>query len=1248
MNKTMEMFFRKTAKAWLALVFLVPMFCAVQNAAAAIAYESSSQTIGTNGSPRTINIPIPTGTVAGNLLVATLSVRWYQATVTPPAGWTTLIQDTPQSSGAATCNSGTTAGIRLLSYYKVADAGETAPTFTYSSNCADDGFAAAGMLRFSGVDTTSPIITSAEATTGSSTSHQAPSVSSGTETDFMLVTVHAYGSSRSWTTSPTGMTERVDQRSYNANNVLGCNLGVFTQSIAAAGATGTRTAIGEADADNGATQSILLRKATSNIDLALAMTRNGNLVPGSNASYTLNVSNSGSATEPGPITVSGTLPAGLSYVSGTGTGWSCSAVGQVVTCTRTGTLAGGANASSLLLTVAVASGTTGAVTTTMTVSGTGGDDSAANDSASDTYTILPSPYAYYALDEASWTGSTADEVIDSSGNNRHADTMGAVSTSAAPASGLKPDTCRAGEVPNGANLGIDTKLDVNTEIGNAGTIAFWYKSNTAWNDGTDRMLFDASNDLGGGDKHFYLVKGDAGEIRFGLEDDTDDNERIDTGGNSFSAGAWHHIAVTWSWAAGRMRLYLDGVEQDNTGINDAIGNYADLWFGATHSGITGGDTDFTTNSANGTFDEIKIYNSALSASEIAALKDETHACTSIDHLRIEHTGSGVTCTPTTLTVKACEDAACSSPYTGGVTGTLTASGTPTVNWVGGADFSIGASGSVTKDVHVTTAGTVTWGATSLSPAPSNATACYIGATASCDFTAALAGFLFNVPDHVSDTQQNITVSAVKQADNSLSCVPAFKDSSKTVSFACTYSNPASGTLPVTVGGSAISCSLGGDVSLSFDATGVASTTVRYADVGQIALTASYTGSGDSAGLVMTGSDPFIAAPASFSVTGVTAGPIKAGNDFSASVTALNASGNATPNFGNETSPEGVTLTPTLVSPVGGNNPALGNGVIAGTAFSNGVAALTSLNWGEVGNITLGAALTGGSYLGSGLNATGTSATVGAFIPDHFSTEIVLASNVPMPCPTGLTCPTAYDGFIYSGQPFSVRVTALNLGGGTTTNYDGTLGFSKDVTLEARDALGAEDIPGTQNPGGGTLANNAIAAADFSAGVATTATPTYTFAATTAPTDIYLRAKDTDASSLRTIPATSVEGGVKVVNGRIKIANAHGSEVLPLPMTATVQYYNGSNWVTSATDSVSSLTLADGSYQRKTGGAWTVTPPSGSSVSAGVLNYTLSSSGGTGSVDISATIPAWLPGNTGRATFGVYKGNNEFIYLRENY
>ncbi|MDP2810856.1 MAG: hypothetical protein Q8O34_11975 [Rhodocyclaceae bacterium] len=211
---------------------------------------------------RQITLPMPSGTVVGNVLVASLAVRKFDATVTPPAGWT-LREDTPQSSGAVSCTVGTTAGIRLLTYYKVAGASEPSATWTYSSTCFDDGFAGGGILRFSGVDTASPVVNSAEATTASALLHQAPAVTPGI-TDTLLVTVHSYGSSRSWNegyAGVAGMTERVDQRSYNADNARGTALGMYTQSISGAGSTGTRTAQGAGDADNGATHSLILRPA---------------------------------------------------------------------------------------------------------------------------------------------------------------------------------------------------------------------------------------------------------------------------------------------------------------------------------------------------------------------------------------------------------------------------------------------------------------------------------------------------------------------------------------------------------------------------------------------------------------------------------------------------------------------------------------------------------------------------------------------------------------------------------------------------------------------------------------------------------------------------------------------------------------------------------------------------------------------------------------------------------------------------
>jgi MSHA biogenesis protein MshQ len=180
---------------------------------------------------------------------------------------------------------------------------------------------------------------------------------------------------------------------------------------------------------------------------------------------------------------------------------------------------------------------------------------------------------------------------------------------------------------------------------------------------------------------------------------------------------------------------------------------------------------------------------------------------------------------------------------------------------------------------------------------------------------------------------------------------------------------------------------------------------------------------------------------------------------------------------------------------------------------------------------------------------------------------------------------------------------------------------------------------------------------FAAGVAAS-TPTYTFTTTpTAPTDIYLRAQDTDnvSSRLTATPATSIEGGVKVVSGQIKISNAYGSELLPLTLMATVQYYTAGGWVNSITDSVTSMTLAANYNVVKNGVTTGTTTPIPTGVAAFVGGQrTIVMGKPTGGATGIATIgpipvtPGYLLVTPGTATFGVYKSNNSFIYRRESY
>ena len=76
-----------------------------------------------------------------------------------------------------------------------------------------------------------------------------------------------------------------------------------------------------------------------------------------NFTYTITVSNLGSAATTGTITVKDTLQSGLSFVSSsTATGWSCSSSGQVVTCSRASSIPSGSNSSFSLTVTALSNG----------------------------------------------------------------------------------------------------------------------------------------------------------------------------------------------------------------------------------------------------------------------------------------------------------------------------------------------------------------------------------------------------------------------------------------------------------------------------------------------------------------------------------------------------------------------------------------------------------------------------------------------------------------------------------------------------------------------------------------------------------------------------------------------------------------------------------------------------------------------------------------------------------------------------
>jgi uncharacterized repeat protein (TIGR01451 family)/fimbrial isopeptide formation D2 family protein len=130
-------------------------------------------------------------------------------------------------------------------------------------------------------------------------------------------------------------------------------------------------------------------------DLSIVKSHTGDFVPGTDASYTLQVANAGPSDAAGPVLVTDALPAGETYVSGSGTGWSCSASGQNVVCQLAAGLTAGTEsspqpASPITLTVAIDSGYAGAtLSNTADVSSTTSDPNPGNNSSTDVADVSP-------------------------------------------------------------------------------------------------------------------------------------------------------------------------------------------------------------------------------------------------------------------------------------------------------------------------------------------------------------------------------------------------------------------------------------------------------------------------------------------------------------------------------------------------------------------------------------------------------------------------------------------------------------------------------------------------------------------------------------------------------------------------------------------------------------------------------------------------------------------------------------------
>ena len=619
----------------------------------------------------------------------------------------------------------------------------------------------------------------------------------------------------------------------------------------------------------------------------------------------------------------------------------------------------------------------------------------------------------------------------------------------------------------------------------------------------------------------------------------------------------------------------------------------------------------------------------------------------VDHYELVLPSSSLACLAGTVTVNACADT--SSPCTNkstlinGATATLATS----AGALGATSVTFNASGVASTTLSYAAASNgatarVTLSSPSISAANS-AKCCPDGVgcavRAYCDSSYNTAGFIISastggaaatIPAQTAGTGTGTyTLRAVKTNTATQACESAISGST-TVNWALQCNNPTTcaTATPLTLTGNSPTAVAGNPntgvttttaVAMSFDANGNAPFSFNYADVGQITLSASKA----AGGALLTGlsgsSNAFVVKPAGFALSNIqqTASPflanpaaasaaggkfVKAGESFSTTVTALTSGGAATPNFGRETTPEGVLLTPALVLPAGGVAGTLANASVAGASFASGVAAVTNLAYSEVGIVTLAPGLADGDYLGAGSVVGTTSANIGRFYPSQFA----LTTGTPVPA-----CSASFTYFGQDGFTTPFTLTAKNTAGATTQNYAGS--FAK-LGLGSWSNFGFSSV---SLPSGSSLAASATAPSGSWMLGAAAVTALHQVSRPTSlagETLIVINAAPVDSDGV-SLSASAVGAGTPLRWGRLRLSNAFGSASAALQLPVVAEYWSANSWVLNSADNCTTLSgssIVLSNPRNAAGNSSTA-----SSVAAGVVVL----ANGSGLIPLAAPTPA---------------------------
>jgi uncharacterized repeat protein (TIGR01451 family) len=220
----------------------------------------------------------------------------------------------------------------------------------------------------------------------------------------------------------------------NAYPVITVTVDVALNAPANVVNTATVSGGGEANTGNNTTQDPTTILPPPHPDLAPFMNHSvNNFVQGQTGGfYRIDITNVGTATTSGTVTVTDTLPTGLTPTDVSGVGWTCTA-GATSTCTQSTPLVINDSYAPIFITVAIAANAPASVVNTVTISG-GGDTNNANNSFSDPTSIaaplvdLSPSVAGNAFQAEGDTGINYTILINNNGNVSSSGTMTAVTT----------------------------------------------------------------------------------------------------------------------------------------------------------------------------------------------------------------------------------------------------------------------------------------------------------------------------------------------------------------------------------------------------------------------------------------------------------------------------------------------------------------------------------------------------------------------------------------------------------------------------------------------------------------------------------------------------------------------------------------------------------------------------------------------------------------------------------------------------